>query len=81
MTAAEELDYPLDRVAMIGAGVEPQFAPADVRPLPRADRVLPPDVDSYVVAVTGGDERKNTEGLLRGVGSARSGAAFARTIS
>ena len=53
---------------MIGAGVEPQFAPSAVRPLPRADRVLPADVDSYVVAVTGGDERKNTEGLLRGWG-------------
>ena len=30
--------------------------------------MLPPDVDAYVVAVTGGDERKNTEGLLRGWG-------------
>ena len=68
VTAAEELDFPLDRIAMIGAGVEPQFAPSAVRPLPRADRVLPADVDSYVVAVTGGDERKNTEGLLRGWG-------------
>ncbi len=30
--------------------------------------MLPSDVQSYVVAVTGGDERKNTEGLLRGWG-------------
>ena len=67
-TAAQELDYPLDRIAMIGAGVEPQFAPATSRPLPRPGRVLPADVGRYVVAVTGGDERKNTEGLLRGWG-------------
>ncbi len=76
VTAAEELDFPLDRIAMIGAGVEPQFAPSAVRPLPRADRVLPADVDSYVVAVTGGDERKNTEGLLRGWGRLDAGAAL-----
>lgn len=67
-TASHELDYPLDRIAMIGAGVEPQFAPRSVRPLPRAERVLPASVERYVVSVTGGDERKNTEGLLRAFG-------------
>lgn len=54
-TAADELDYPRHRIAVIGAGVEARFRPA-ARPGPR-----PGDV----VAVTGGDERKNTEGLLR----------------
>ena len=40
--------------------------------------MLPADVKRYVVAVAGGDERKNTEGLLRawahvdpGLGGAR----------
>ncbi len=65
ITAADELDYPLDRIRSIGAGVEDQFVPPSVRRLPRADRVLPRTVDRYVVSVTGGDERKNTEGLLR----------------
>jgi glycosyltransferase involved in cell wall biosynthesis len=67
-TAAEELAYPLDRIRSIGAGVEDQFLPSSVRTLPRADRVLPPTVGRYVVSVTGGDERKNTEGLLRAWG-------------
>jgi glycosyltransferase involved in cell wall biosynthesis len=65
VTAADELEFPLDRIAMIGAGVDDQFVPAAVRRHQRPDRVLPPDVERYVVAVTGGDERKNTEGLLR----------------
>ena len=68
ITAADELDYPLDRIRSIGAGVEDQFVPPSVRRLPRADRVLPRTVDRYVVSVTGGDERKNTEGLLRAWG-------------
>ena len=67
-TAAAELGYPLDRIRSIGAGVEDQFVPASVRALPRAERVLPPAVGRYVVSVTGGDERKNTEGLLRAWG-------------
>lgn len=54
-TAADELDYPLDRIAVIGAGVEDRFAP----PAPPAAR------PGYLIAVTGGDPRKNTEGLLR----------------
>jgi glycosyltransferase involved in cell wall biosynthesis len=64
-TAAEELGYPLERIRSIGAGVESQFVDRSVRLLPRPDRVLPRSVDRYVVSVTGGDERKNTEGLLR----------------
>jgi glycosyltransferase involved in cell wall biosynthesis len=67
-TAAEELAFPARRVRTIGAGVEPQFvsATADKRPFP--ERVLPAGLSGYVVAVTGGDERKNTEGLLRAWG-------------
>ena len=68
ITAADELDYPLERIRSIGAGVEDQFVPPSVRRVPRADRVLPRAVDRYVVSVTGGDERKNTEGLLRAWG-------------
>lgn len=68
VTAADELDYPIERIATIGAGVESRFVTAAVRPLPRADRVLPADLDHYVVAVTGGDVHKNTEGLLRAWG-------------
>lgn len=68
ITAAEELDYPIDRIAMVGAGVEAQFVPPTTAALPRPDRVLPHDGRRYVVSVTGGDERKNTEGLLRAWG-------------
>ncbi len=64
-TAADELDYPIERIRSIGAGVEQQFVVTPVRPRPD---VLPPSVDRYVVSVTGGDERKNTEGLLRAWG-------------
>lgn len=64
-TAAEELGFPTERIGVIGAGVDEQFVPPTVRSLPRPDRVLPPEVERYVVSVTGGDERKNTEGLLR----------------
>jgi glycosyltransferase involved in cell wall biosynthesis len=65
VTAAESLGYPIERIRTIGAGVEEQFVPPSVRPLPRPERVLPSIVGRYVVSVTGGDERKNTEGLLR----------------
>ena len=64
-TAAVELDYPRDRIGMIGAGVDQKFMPASDDPRQRCRRVLPADVERYVVAVAGGDERKNTEGLLR----------------
>ncbi len=65
VTAADELDFPSDRIATVGAGVDDQFVPPAVQRHPRPDRVLPAGVERYVVAVTGGDERKNTEGLLR----------------
>jgi glycosyltransferase involved in cell wall biosynthesis len=65
VTAAEELAFPIDRIGVIGAGVEAKFALATDDPRGRCRRVIPPGVGRYVVAVAGGDERKNTEGLLR----------------
>ncbi len=67
-TASQELAYPIERIGVIGAGVEPQFVPAALDPHPWPQRVLPRYVEGYVVAVTGGDERKNNEGLLRAWG-------------
>ena len=64
-TAAQELDYPLERISTIGAGADPKFAPPVDDPRQRCRRILPVEVEGYVVAVAGGDERKNTEGLLR----------------
>ena len=64
-TAADELAYPRDRIVTIGAGVEARFAPAVDDPRARDRRALPDEIGRYVVAVAGGDERKNTEGLLR----------------
>jgi glycosyltransferase involved in cell wall biosynthesis len=64
-TSAAELGFERERIATIGAGAEPRFVPADRAPQPRPDRVLPRDVHRYVVSVTGGDERKNTRGLLQ----------------
>lgn len=64
-TAADELDFPLDRIGMIGAGVEARFEPPADDPRSRCARVLPSHVGRYVVTVAGGDERKNLEGLLR----------------
>lgn len=64
-TAATELDFPRSRIGVIGAGVDAKFAPPTADPRPRSARVIPSDVGPYVVAVTGGDDRKNTEGLIR----------------
>jgi len=64
-TAADELAFPLERIAMIGAGVEHRFQPPLDDPRARCRRVLPGHVGRYVVTIAGGDERKNTEGLLR----------------
>ena len=67
-TAADELAFPLERIGMIGAGVEARFESPTTDPRARCARVLPAEVDRYVVTVAGGDERKNTEGLLRAWG-------------
>ncbi len=67
-TAADQLRFPRERIRVIGAGVEPQFVPPTSDPWPRLARLVPRDGRELVVAVTGGDERKNTEGLLRAWG-------------
>ncbi len=64
-TAAAALRYPPARMRVIGAGVDERFAPAAARDVPWPQRIMAGDDRQHVVAVTGGDERKNTEGLLR----------------
>lgn len=64
-TAADELDYPADRIRMIGSGAESWFEPAVHDPRSQSERVLPPHVQGYAVTVAGSDDRKNVEGLLR----------------
>lgn len=67
-SAAEELDYPIDRIRTVGVGVTSNFRPSMTYAAPWPDRVLPRHVERHVVAVTGTDDRKNTEGLLRAWG-------------
>jgi glycosyltransferase involved in cell wall biosynthesis len=73
-TASDVLTFDRDRIAVIGAGVETWFSPAPEGhdPWSRLGDVVPGDVlasrRGLVVAVTGGDERKNTEGLIRAWG-------------
>jgi glycosyltransferase involved in cell wall biosynthesis len=64
-TAAEELRFPIERIGMIGAGVDAKFTPPLGNPRDRSRRVLPASVSRYVVTVAGGDDHKNTQGLLR----------------
>jgi glycosyltransferase involved in cell wall biosynthesis len=64
-TAAEELLYPRRRMVVIGSGVDPTFAPAQDRPVGLAERFASLADVGCVVAVTGADDRKNTEGLIR----------------
>lgn len=64
-TAADELGYPLERIRTVGLGVTPNFCPPSVVEHPWPERVVPRSIGRFVVAVTGLDERKNTEGLLR----------------
>ncbi len=64
-TAADELDYPLERIRTIGAGVDASFRPATGDPRQRTRRVLPPTIGAYVVTVAGRDDHKNVHGLLR----------------
>jgi len=62
-TAGQILDYPHGRIAVIGSGVDAVFVERHRRAL-----ALPHSVPAgarYVVAVTGSDDRKNTEGLIR----------------
>jgi glycosyltransferase involved in cell wall biosynthesis len=63
-TAAIELSVDRDRITVIGAAVEPQFAPGpvDTAVLETLGVTVRP---RPVVAVTGADARKNTDGLIR----------------
>ena len=64
-TASHELAFPIERIGMIGAGVDAKFTPPATDPRARCRRVLPDAVRRYVVTVAGGDDHKNTAGLLR----------------
>jgi glycosyltransferase involved in cell wall biosynthesis len=66
-TSASVLGFDRDRIYVVGAAVEPQFFVGSVAPN-RLQRLIERGVDSsrgLVVAVTGGDDRKNTPGLIR----------------
>jgi len=67
-TAVEHLGLDPARVATIGAGVSPFFHPATPGDAPAAvlGRNLPGLDRPYVLAVAGGEPRKNTERLLDG---------------
>ncbi|NDE81767.1 MAG: glycosyltransferase family 1 protein, partial [Actinobacteria bacterium] len=69
-TASNVLGFSRDRIHVVGAAIEPQFVPAngqsDVDG--RLTRLVEMGLDlgrRRVVAVTGGDDRKNTPGLIR----------------
>jgi len=69
-TASEVLELPRERIHVVGAAVEPQFAPAsDASSFDgRLSRLVDIGLDlsrRRVVAVTGSDDRKNTPGLIR----------------
>lgn len=67
-TASRELRVPSSRVLSIGAGVGDIFTPSLDNPWPRLRRLAEMGLDrrrQIVVAVTGGDDRKNTAALIR----------------
>ncbi|MFZ9157033.1 MAG: glycosyltransferase [Ilumatobacteraceae bacterium] len=69
-TASNVLGFSRDRIHVVGAAIEPQFMPANVRDDidGRLTRLVEMGLDlgrRRVVAVTGGDDRKNTPGLIR----------------
>ncbi len=69
-TASAVLDFPRDRIHVVGAAIEPQFEPSnDAKSIDgRLARLVDIGLDlarERVVAVTGGDDRKNTPGLIR----------------
>ncbi len=70
-TAAQELGFPRERIAMIGAGVDRQFVPAAQsidETWQRLKITLARDDRGLVVIVAGTDTRKNTERMLRAWG-------------
>ena len=67
-TARDVMDLDESKIVSIGAGVGDVFTPSSSNPWPELSRLTSLGVShrrSLVVAVTGGDERKNTEGLIR----------------
>ena len=69
-TGAQVLEFDRSRIHVVGAAVEPQFQPGSSSPQ-RLARLVDKGVDSargLVIAVTGGDDRKNTPGLIRAWG-------------
>jgi glycosyltransferase involved in cell wall biosynthesis len=70
-TGSPVLDFNRSQIHVVGAAVEPQFCAGPVSES-RLTRLVDKGVDTsrgLVVAVTGGDERKNTPGLIRAWGS------------
>jgi len=70
-TSASVLKFDRHRIHVVGAAVEPQFCEGSVA-ASRLQRLMDKGVDTsrgLVVAVTGGDDRKNTHGLIRAWGS------------
>jgi glycosyltransferase involved in cell wall biosynthesis len=70
-TGSTVLDFNRSQIHVVGAAVEPQFCAGPVSES-RLTRLVDKGVDTsrgLVVAVTGGDERKNTPGLIRAWGS------------
>jgi len=70
-TGSAVLQFDRSKIHVVGAAVEPQFCAGPVSES-RLTRLVDKGVDTsrgLVVAVTGGDERKNTPGLIRAWGS------------
>jgi glycosyltransferase involved in cell wall biosynthesis len=70
-TGSEVLQFDRSKIHVVGAAVEPQFCEGSVAET-RLRRLVDKGVDTsrgLVVAVTGGDDRKNTPGLIRAWGS------------
>ena len=70
-TGSPVLDFNRSQIHVVGAAVEPQFCEGLVSES-RLLRLIDKGVDlarGLVVAVTGGDDRKNTPGLIRAWGS------------
>jgi glycosyltransferase involved in cell wall biosynthesis len=70
-TGSAVLQFDRSKIHVVGAAVEPQFCEGSVSES-RLKRLIDKGVDTsrgLVVAVTGGDDRKNTPGLIRAWGS------------
>ena len=77
-TAAHELRFPAQRIAMIGAGVEGQFMPATADPWPRLREVLHADGRAVGVSGTRWRARCSRRAAPRGPATGRRAAAWRR---